>query len=81
MTWEEAGAEVKDTLVVAEIQRRQAEVQRVQAQEVDAARRQMAHIRQNLDGAADKLNGVIGWLDDFTRRQSARRPSARRPSK
>ena len=71
MTWEEAVAEIKDTLVVmAEIQRRQAEVQKTQAEEIDAVRRQMAHIRQNLDEATDKLNGIIGWLDDFTRRQN-----------
>jgi hypothetical protein len=78
MTWEQAVAELKDTLiVVTEIQRRQAEVQKLQAQELDALREakalheaQMAHIRQNLDEATDKLNGIIGWLDDFTRRKN-----------
>jgi len=70
MTWEQAVAELKDTLVVVtEIQRRQAQVQKLQAEEVDAVREQIAHIRQNLDKATDKLNGLIGWLDDFTRRQ------------
>ncbi len=70
MTREQAVADLKDTLaVVSEIQRRQAEVQKMQAQELDATRPQMAHIRQNLDEAGDKLNGLIGWLDDFVRRQ------------
>lgn len=78
MTWEDAVSDLRDTLtVMVEIQRRQAEVQKLQAQELDAMRqgmmlheKQIAHIRQNLDEATDKLNGIIGWLDDFTRRQN-----------
>ena len=81
MSWEQAVAEGKDTLVVmAEIQRRQAEVRKLRPQELDAAREQLRRIKEihdarmpsidrKLDEAADKRNGIIGWLDGFTRGQ------------
>jgi hypothetical protein len=79
MNFEQEIAQLKDTLVVvAEIQRRQAAVQKVQAEELDAMRTQMlkgyelhekrmAHIERNLDEISDKLNGLIGFMDGFTR--------------
>jgi len=79
MNFEQAVWQIKDTLVVmAEIQRCQAEVQKIQAQELDAMREQMvkgyelhekrmAHVEQNLEEISDKLNGLIGFMDDFTR--------------
>ena len=79
MNFEQEIGQLKDTLVVvAEIQRRQAEVQKIQAQELDAMREQMvkgyelhekrmAHVEQNLEEISDKLNGLIGFMDDFTR--------------
>ena len=30
--------------------------------------KRMAHIEQNLDEISDKLNGLIGFMDGFTRR-------------
>ena len=67
---------------MAEIQRRQAEVQKLQAEEMSSLRemfregmsnheKRMAHIEQNLDEASDKLNGLIGYLDD---RDHGKRP-------
>lgn len=64
--------DLRETLVVvAEIQRRQAEVQKLRAQEIDAMlvrmkehEDRMARIEQSLEEAGDKLNGLIGYLDD-----------------
>lgn len=75
MNFEQEISQLQDTLVVmAEIQRRQAQVQKTQAEELDAMRegyklheKRMAHIEQNLDEISDKLNGLIGFLDGFTR--------------
>ncbi|MBK5294936.1 MAG: hypothetical protein JJE04_25070 [Acidobacteriia bacterium] len=69
MNFEQAMAEVKDTLVVmAEIQRRQAEVQKLQAQELDGMRegytlheKRMVHVDQRLAEITDKLDGLIGY--------------------
>ncbi len=81
MNFEQEILKVQDTLVVmAEIQRRQAEVQKIQAEELDAIRervrkddelhrKRMAHIEQNLEEITDKLNGLIGFMDGFTKRQ------------
>lgn len=77
MNFEQVTAQLKDTLVVmAEIQRRQ--VQRTQAGELDAMRTQMlkgyelhekrmALVERNLDEISDKLNGLIAFMDGFTR--------------
>lgn len=70
----------------AEIQRRQAEIQEGQAeiqegqaerlQELEKSRQQhekmMAHIDMRLAEATDKLDGLIGFMEDFFRRQSGR---------
>jgi cell division protein ZapA (FtsZ GTPase activity inhibitor) len=70
--------ELQDTLVVvSEIQRRQAEVQKLQALESDAMRERiqrheewLAHMQQTLEEAGDKLNGLIGYLGDLRRDKS-----------
>jgi hypothetical protein len=82
MDFQGAIKELQDTLVVvSEIQRRQAEVQKLQAYELDAMRewrqtmrdemsahsKRMAHIDQTLHEAGDKLNGLIGYLDGLKR--------------
>jgi hypothetical protein len=82
MDFEKVIRELQDTLVVvSEIQRRQAEVQKLQAHELDALRewrdrmredmaahsKRMAHIEQSLEEAGDKLNGLIGYLDNLRR--------------
>jgi hypothetical protein len=73
MNFEDAIKDLQNTLVVvAEIQRRQAEVQKLQALELDAMReayrlheKRMAHFEQNMNEAGDKLNGLIGYMDNL----------------
>jgi hypothetical protein len=70
--FEKAMIDVQDTLIVmAEIQRRQSEVQKLQAQDVEFHRQQlaehekrMAHIDLTLTEITDKLNGMMGYLDN-----------------
>ncbi len=62
-------ARLKDTLVVtAEIQRRQGEVQRMQAEGLVVHDKEMAEIRQTLAEMGDKLNGLIDVVDGFIRK-------------
>jgi hypothetical protein len=69
MNFEQAINEVKDTLIVmAEIQRRQAEVQKLQAEGLAMHEQRMQHIETTLSEVGDKLNGLIGFMDNFTRR-------------
>jgi hypothetical protein len=75
MDFQGAIKELQDTLVVvSEIQRRQAEVQKLQAIELDAMReayrlheKRMEHFEQNMHEAGDKLNRLIGYLDGLKR--------------
>jgi hypothetical protein len=81
MNFEQEILKIQDTLVVMdEIERRQAEVYKVQAEQLDAMLEQMrrgyelhekrmAHVEQNLEEITDNLNGLIGFMDDFTRRR------------
>lgn len=63
--------DLRDALIVtAEIQRRQAEVQRGQAEWLAAHQQRLRRIELNLAEATGKLNGLIGFLDDFLRRRS-----------
>jgi hypothetical protein len=76
MTFEEQLTQIRrirqeqsDTLaVMAEIQRRQAEVQRLQAEETDRLRPRMAHIEATLAEVGAKLNGLIGFMEGFVKR-------------
>ncbi len=75
MDFQEAIKELQNTLVVvSEIQRRQAEVQKIQAYEMDALREMFrqgdkrheewrARFEETMSEAGDKLNGLIGYLD------------------
>jgi hypothetical protein len=76
MNFEQEIGQLKDTLVVmAGIQRRQAEVQKLQAFELDAQResyalheRRMNHVDTRLAEITDKLDGLIGFMDGQFRR-------------
>ena len=62
--FEKAIKELQDTVIVmAEIQRRQAEVQKTQAEELELSRKRMAHVEMTLVEITDKLNGLIGYID------------------
>lgn len=73
MNFEQAIAQSQDTLIVmAEIQGRQVEVQKTQAQMLDELReglalheRRMNHIDLTLSEIGDKLNGLIGFMGGF----------------
>jgi uncharacterized coiled-coil DUF342 family protein len=60
---------LKDTLVImAEIQRRQAAVQKMQAEGLALHEERMNHIDMRLAEITDKLDGLIGFMDDQFRR-------------
>jgi hypothetical protein len=82
MNFEQEIAQLKDAVVVmAALQRHHAEVQKLQAQELDAMREvmvemregfkmhevRMKHVEQNIEEITDKLNGLIGFMDGFAR--------------
>jgi hypothetical protein len=79
MDFQKVIKELQDTLVVvSEIQRRQAEVQKLQAYEMDALREMFregmkrheewrAHFEQSMNEAGNKLNGLVGYLDGLRR--------------
>ncbi len=76
MDFEAEIKKLQDTLVVVtEIQRRQAEVQRIQAEETDAVReRQSAsearfeRIETSLAEAGEKINALVAILDGLIKR-------------
>ena len=73
MNFEQAIVQIQDTLIVmAEIQRRQAEVQKTQAhfldrlqEGMDLHEKRMKHIDLTLAEIGDKLNGLIGFMGGF----------------
>jgi hypothetical protein len=82
MNFEHEIASLKDTpVVMAALERHYAEVQKLRAQELDSMRalmvemrqgmafheKRMTHVEQNLEEIRDKLNGLIGFMDGFTR--------------
>jgi hypothetical protein len=77
MDFEQEISRLQDTLVLmAEIQRRQADVQRVQAERIIATEegmklheQRMNHIELNLSEIMDKLNGLIGFMDGYFRKE------------
>jgi hypothetical protein len=77
MDFEQEINQLKDTLVVmAEIQRRQAEVQKMQAERIVATEegmklheQRMNHVDLNLSEITDKLNGLIGFMDGYFRKE------------
>ena len=66
---------LKDTLVVmAEIQRRQADVQRTQAERVAEHDKWMGRVERNLAEATDKLNALIEIVDGVIRKRPPKSP-------
>jgi hypothetical protein len=60
---------LKDTLVVmTEIQRRQAQVQRAQAEGMPEHERRMRHIDHTLAEVGDKLNALVDIVDGVIRK-------------
>ena len=56
--------QLKDTLiVVAEIQRRQADVQKMQAEGMALHEQRMNHVDMRLAEITDKLDRLIGFMD------------------
>lgn len=61
---------IKDTLMITEeTQRRQAEVQKMQAEGFALHEQRMNHIELNLSEITDKLNGLIGFMNGYFRKQ------------
>ena len=77
MNFEQEINRLQETLVLmAEIQRRQADVQRIQAERIIATEegmklheQRMNHIELNLSEITDKLNGLIGFMDGYFRKE------------
>jgi hypothetical protein len=70
MDFEQEINQLKDTLIVmAEIQRRQAEVQKMQAEGFALHEQRMNHIELNLSEISDKLNGLIGFMNGYFRKE------------
>ena len=64
MNFEQEIVRLQDTLVVmAEIQRRQAEIQKMQAEGWALHEQRMSHVDLHLAEITDKLDGMIGFMD------------------
>lgn len=63
MNFEHEIRQLQDTAVVmADIQRRQAAVQKMQAEGMELHEKRMAHIDMRLAEITDKLDGLIGFM-------------------
>lgn len=70
MSFEQEINQLKDTLIVmAEIQRRQAEVQKMQAEGLALHEQRMNHIDMRLAEITDKLDGLIGFMNGYFRKE------------
>jgi hypothetical protein len=70
MNFEQEIRQIRDILVImVEVQRRQAEVQKMQVEGFALHQERMKHIDATLAEVGDKLNGLAGFMD-----HSARRP-------
>ena len=64
MNFEQEMSQLKDTLVVmTEIQRRQADVQKMQSAGLALHEQRMNHVDMRLAEIADQLDGLIGFMD------------------
>ena len=76
MNYDEAIRSLQDTAVVmAEIQKRQSDVQKTQAGLVESlldyrqqTEKNLAHVAVRLAGITDKLDGLIGFVDRLPKR-------------
>ena len=67
---------LKDTLlVVAEIQRREGDVQRTQAERLAEHEKWMGRVERNLAEATDKLNALIGVVDGVIQKRPPESPT------
>jgi hypothetical protein len=70
MDFEQEINQLKDTLgVMAEIQRRQVEVQKMQAEGFALHEQRMNHIDMRLAEITDKLDGLIGFMNGYFRKE------------
>jgi uncharacterized coiled-coil DUF342 family protein len=70
MDFEQEINQLKDTLgVMAEIQRRQVEVQKMQAEGFALHEQRMNHIDMRLAEITDKLDGLIGFMNGCFRKE------------
>ena len=66
MNFEQESRQLQDTVVVmAEIQRRQAAVQKLQAEGMELHEKRMAHVDMRLAEITDKLDGLIGFMGGY----------------
>jgi len=63
--------QLQDTVVVmADIQRRQAAVQKLQAEGMELHEKRMAHVDMRLAESTDKLDGLIGFMGGYFKGQN-----------
>jgi hypothetical protein len=68
MNFEQEIRQVRDILVImVEIQRRQAEIQKVQAEGIALQEERMKRLEMSLAEVGDKLNGLAGLFDKSVR--------------
>lgn len=66
MNFEQEIRQIQDTVVVmADIQRRQAAVQKLQAEGMELHEKRMAHVDMRLAEITDKLDGLIGFMGGY----------------
>jgi hypothetical protein len=71
MNFEQEIRQLQDTVVVmAEIQRRQAAVQKLQAEGMELHEKRMAHVDMRLAEITDKLDGLIGFMGGYFKGQN-----------
>jgi hypothetical protein len=69
MNFEQEIRQIRDILVIMiEVQRRQAEVQKMQAEGLALHEERMKHIEMTLAEVSDKLNALAGFVDNSVRR-------------
>ena len=65
MNFEQEIRQIRDILVImVEIQRRQAEVQKMQVEGLAHQEERMKHLEMTLAEVGDKLNGLTGLMDN-----------------
>ncbi len=68
MNFEQEIRQIRDILVIMiEIQRRQAEVQKMQVEGLADQQERIKHLEMTLAEVGDKLNALVGFLDNSTR--------------
>jgi hypothetical protein len=66
VNFEQEIRQIQDTVVVmADIQRRQAAVQKLQAEGMELHEKRMAHVDMRLAEITDKLDGLIGFMGGY----------------